>query len=91
MADLSQLLHYLMEQRGSDLLVKVGSPPHLRLDGRLHATPLPALGPAEIEGVVAELLPLVKAEELLETGEVDVAHSIAGLGRFRINVYRQRS
>jgi twitching motility protein PilT len=90
-ADLSQLLHYLMEQRGSDLLVKVGSSPHLRLDGRLHPTPLPALGPAEIEGVVAELLPLVKAEELLETGEVDVAHSVSGLGRFRINVYRQRS
>ena len=68
MADLAQLLHYLMEQRGSDLLVKVGSPPHLRLDGRLHPTPLEALGPAEIEGVVAELLPLDKADERLATG-----------------------
>ena len=90
MAQLAELLHYLTDQRGSDLLVKVGSPPHIRLDGRLQATPLPPMGPAEIEGVVAELLPVAKAEELLDTGEVDTAHSVAGVGRFRINVYRQR-
>ena len=34
--------------------------------------------------------PPAKAEELIDTGEVDVAHSVAGLGRFRVNVYRQR-
>ena len=89
-AQLADLLHHLIDQRGSDLLIKVGSPPHLRVNGRLQATEFPQMGPAEIEEVVAELLPAAKAEELIDTGEVDVAHSVAGLGRFRVNVYRQR-
>lgn len=90
MPDLAQLLHHLAERRGSDLIVKVGSVPHLRIDGHLQATDLPPLGPAEIEKILTELLPVAKAEELLERGEVDVAHGVAGVGRFRINVFRQR-
>jgi twitching motility protein PilT len=89
-AQLAELLHHLIDQRGSDLLVKVGSPPYLRVDGRLQATEFAQMGPAEIEDIVAELLPAEKAEELIDSGEVDVAHSVAGLGRFRVNVYRQR-
>ena len=90
MAQLADLLHHLIDQRGSDLLVKVGSRPHLRVDGRLQATQFEQMGPTEIEELVAELLPAAKAEELIDNGEVDVAHSVAGLGRFRVNVYRQR-
>src|SRR5215831_13144881 len=82
---LSQLLNYLVEQRGSDLIVKVGSPPHLRRDGRLLPTRVPAMGPAEIEALVAELLPVDRAEELAEKGEADIAHSVSGVGRFRVN------
>jgi twitching motility protein PilT len=89
-AQLSQLLQYLIEQGGSDLLIKAGSAPHLRRDGRLMTTTLVSMGPSEIEAVVAELLPIDRAEELAEQGEVDVAHSVAGMGRFRVNVYRQR-
>ncbi len=84
------LLQYLLEQRGSDLLIKVGSPPCLRRNGRLERTALEALGPPEIEALAAELLSPVKAEEFAETGETDLAHSVPGLGRFRVNVYRQR-
>jgi twitching motility protein PilT len=84
------LLQYLLEERGSDLLVKVGSPPRLRRNGKLEQTSLEALGPVEIEGLAAELLTPVKAAEFQETGETDLAHSVPGLGRFRVNVYRQR-
>ncbi len=90
MAQLNDLLHHLMEHRGSDLLVKAGSPPRLRVDGHLHRTDLASLAPAEIEAVAAELLPPAKADELRQHGEVDLAHSVAGVGRFRVNVYRQR-
>lgn len=90
MTDLAHLLHHLAERRGSDLIVKVGSVPHLRVDGHLQPTDLDPMGPAEIEDVLAELLPVQKAEELLERGEVDVAHGVAGVGRFRVNVFRQR-
>jgi twitching motility protein PilT len=84
------LLQYLLEERGSDLLVKVGSPPCLRRNGRLDRSALEPLGPAEIEALAAELLGPAKAEAFSREGEVDLAHSVPGLGRFRINVYRQR-
>lgn len=90
MPDLAHLLTYLAERRGSDLIVKVGSPPHIRVDGHLTPSDLEPMGPAEIEDVLAELLPVNKAEELLDRGEVDVAHGLPGVGRFRINVFRQR-
>ncbi len=90
MAELSELLNELVEQRGSDLLVKVGSSPHLRRDGKLLPTDLDKMSPAEIESVAAEILDESVIEELLDVGEVDVAYSVAGVGRFRVNVYRQR-
>jgi len=85
-----ELLQYLLEERGSDLLVKVGSPPCLRRNGKLTRTTLDTLGPEEIEALAAELLTPIKAEEFQRTGETDLAHSVPGLGRFRVNVYRQR-
>jgi twitching motility protein PilT len=84
------LLQYLLEERGSDLLVKVGSPPALRRNGKLERTMLEPLSPAGDRGLAEELLTPVKATELAETGETDLAHSVPGLGRFRVNVYRQR-
>lgn len=90
MPELSQLLHHLAEQRGSDLIVTVGSSPHMRVDGRLRRTTLEPMGPAEIEAALAEVLPSAKAEELRVAGEVDIVQGVPGLGRFRINVYRQR-
>jgi twitching motility protein PilT len=89
-AQLVELLQYMTEQRGSDLLVKVGSPPHLRIDGKLIPSAMAKMSPSEIEDVCAELLPVDKAAELAENGEVDVGHSVSGVGRFRMNVYRQR-
>lgn len=90
MTQVVELLQYLLEERGSDLLVKVGSPPCLRRNGKLTRTTLEALGPEEIEALAAELLTPIKAEEFQRTGETDLAHSVPGLGRFRVNVYRQR-
>ena len=84
------LLQYLLEERGSDLLVKVGSPPCIRRNGRLERTALDPLDPTAIEALAAELLPPEKALEFKEVGETDLAHSVPGLGRFRVNVYRQR-
>jgi len=84
------LLQYLLEERGSDLLVKVGSPPCIRRNGRLERTTLESLDPATIEALAAEMLPPDKAAEFQANGETDLAHSVPGLGRFRVNVYRQR-
>ncbi|QXC59840.1 PilT/PilU family type 4a pilus ATPase [Aquihabitans sp. G128] len=90
MARVVDLLQYLLEERGSDLLVKVGSPPCIRRNGRLERTTLDPLDSAAIEQLASELLPPEKAAEFQADGETDLAHSVPGLGRFRVNVYRQR-
>ncbi len=90
MAHVVDLLQYLLEERGSDLIVKVGSPPCIRRNGRLERTTLEPLDSSGIEALAAELLPPDKAAEFQAKGETDLAHSVPGLGRFRVNVYRQR-
>ena len=90
MARVVELLQYLLEERGSDLLVKVGSPPCIRRNGKLEQTDIAPLQPDTIEALAAEILTPAKAEEFERNGEVDLAHGVSGLGRFRVNVYRQR-
>ncbi len=90
MADLNDLLAHLIEQRGSDLHVKAGSVPHLRTQGKLRPTPFKTSTVAELESMVAELVPVARTRVLAERGEVSIAYGVSGLGRFRLNVYRQR-
>ena len=90
MADLEELLQHLMEVRGSDLYVKVGTPPHVRIDGRLHAAPFPPVELADSEKLAAGIVPPTRAQELEEHGELDYALSVSGVGRFRVHIYRQR-
>ena len=90
MAELQELLTYLMEMRGSDLYVKVGSAPRVRIDGHLHPAPFPALGPAETDALIRAILPHGREAELSAVGEADFAHSVAGVGRFRVHAYKQR-
>ncbi len=87
---MQELLQHLMEVRGSDLHVKAGAAPHVRVDGRLHATPFAAVEPDRIAEMANEIMPAARAEEFAKSGEADFAYSVFGLGRFRVNVYRQR-
>src|SRR5687768_14610816 len=88
--DLHELLRYTVEQRGSDLHVKVGSVPHVRVDGHLLPAPFPHITPADTERMAFQILPKERADEFVQVAEADFAHSISGLGRFRVNVFRQR-
>ena len=88
--DLDELLRYTVEKGGSDLHVKVGSAPHVRIDGHLLAAPFDSVTPQESERVAYAILPKERADEFAATAEADFAYSVAGLGRFRVNVFRQR-
>src|SRR5436190_6824678 len=79
-----------MEVRGSDLYVKVGTAPHVRIDGRLHAAPFPPVELLDSEALAIEIVPPARAAELAEHGELDYALSVSGVGRFRVHLYRQR-
>src|SRR5690349_21779738 len=90
MLDLNELLRFTVEQRGSDLHIKVGSPPHVRVDGHLLVSPFDVVSPSDAERMAFAILPRDRADEFEHSSEADFAHSVAGLGRFRVNVFRQR-
>ena len=90
MLDLEQLLRQAAAREASHIHLKVGSPPILRIDGRLERVDHPPITPAETERIAFAIMPKQRAEEFLNTCEADFAHSVAGLGRFRVNVLRQR-
>jgi len=89
-ADLQELLQYLMEVRGSDLYVKVGAPPHVRIDGRLQPAPFAPVDVAQTEMLAHQIVPKNRMTELEERGDLDYAMGISGVGRFRVHLYRQR-
>ena len=90
MLDLNELLRYTVEQRSSDLHVKVGSTPYVRVDGHLLPAPFAFVSPEDTERMAFQILPKDRADEFVRESEADFAYSVPGLGRFRVNVFRQR-
>jgi twitching motility protein PilT len=90
MANVHEYLRFLVDEQASDLHVKAGGPPYVRLNGNLRITEFPALTAAECEQAAFDLMDDEQAARFKEKGEVDFAFSEQGLGRFRINVFRQR-
>ena len=91
MRDIESLLRLLAEREGSDLHLKVGSPPLIRLDGILtRVDDEEPLRPDETEYLARQLIPEERWQKFLENFEVDLAHGIKGVGRFRVHAFRQR-
>jgi twitching motility protein PilT len=90
--DLHEALQYVADKEGSDLHVKVGSPPMVRISGELEPLPdIAVLTPPDTEEALREILTdPARVQELEDEGEVDFASAIPGLARFRINAFRQR-
>jgi twitching motility protein PilT len=86
----AQFLRYMVEAGASDLHIKVGLPPVLRVDGVLRHTPYEPLTTGDTEQIAAELLPESKLIEFRETNEADIGYTLEGVGRFRVNVFRQK-
>lgn len=84
------LLRQSVEKNASDLHITVGIPPILRVSGSLHKINDRPLSPQDTDNFVQELLNENQLLTLRENGELDLSFSAAGLGRFRINIYRQR-
>ncbi|MCI0633324.1 MAG: hypothetical protein L0206_05315 [Actinobacteria bacterium] len=80
----------LLQRKGSDLHVKVGTPPKFREAGALVPLDRTPLTHFETEAIGNAIGPSDRMERLRTAGEVDFAYSLAGVGRFRANVFRQR-
>jgi twitching motility protein PilT len=87
--DLDRLLRLAVEQRASDVHLKVGVRPRLRVDGTLREAPLDVVEPSDTEQAVRQLLGH-GAIRLDGGAEVDGVHAVQGLGRFRVSAFRQR-
>jgi twitching motility protein PilT len=87
---LETLLAEVIDRRGSDLLLVAGSRPGVRVDGvveRFHAA---ELGGADIEEIVLPLLPTHARAQFHERGIADASLKVPALGRFRVNLHRER-
>jgi twitching motility protein PilT len=88
--DLDGLLRFAVEHGASDVHVKVGTRPRLRVDGRLREAPFDTIEPTDTERVAAAVIPRARADAFAETNECDFMYGIAGLGRFRVSAFHQR-
>ncbi|MBI2562435.1 MAG: type IV pili twitching motility protein PilT, partial [candidate division NC10 bacterium] len=89
--ELPDLLKIAVERKASDLHVKVGSPPVLRIDDRLvPLMEMPRLGQDAVVTMAASVMNAKQREKFKERSEIDLAYSMPGLGRFRANVFQQR-
>jgi len=89
--DLNEILKVALKGGASDIHLKPGLPPMFRVDGTL--VPLKngvRLNPDDVQKMAFGIMNPVQRTRFEETREVDLAYGIAGLGRFRVNVFQQR-
>jgi twitching motility protein PilT len=89
--NIKSLLEHMIEVEASDLHIKPGIPPVVRINGKLHRTDFEAPTPKDMEEVARKILTPLQREKFETTREVDFAFGVTGLARFRANFYVQRS
>ena len=88
--DLTELLKFVTKKEASDLHLKPGRPPLLRVNGRLVPLKTDPLAPKEIEDMVLPILTPYQRDKLQQNYAVDIGYGITGVARFRGNIYLQR-
>ncbi len=80
----------MVQRNASDLLLMVGRPPTVRVNGDLHALDMPPLKPEDLKALAEQVMTPRLVKEFAEKKEADFAIGVPGVGRFRTNVYQQR-
>ena len=89
--DIHELLRLAVQREASDLHLKVGVPPVLRIDHEL--VPLherPPINKADLDTIFAAVMTERQRQQFAERRELDLAYGVSGLGRFRANLFQQR-
>ena len=84
------VLQEMVRRNGSDLHLKVGRPPTIRVDGELEALDHSPLRPEDLKTLAEQLMTARQVKQFAEEKECDFAIGVPGIGRFRVNVYQQR-
>jgi twitching motility protein PilT len=89
--ELNEILTIAFKAKGSDIHIKTGLPPIVRIDGRLHPIPnAQRLSPEFVSSTALSIMNDRQRRMFEDNFEVDLAYAVPGLGRFRASVYRQR-
>lgn len=89
--EIDLLLRHLASQEGSDLYLSTGAPPSARFDGVLKALSDQRFKPGEIAAIAESIMDAEQRLEFDRDLEMNLAISLAGVGRFRINIFKQRN
>src|SRR5262245_50997572 len=87
---IDDLLRMLVEKEASDLHIRAGEPPVMRIHGDLTRTNLPVLTGEDTHNLMHGIMNEERQERFRENKEMDMSYAIPGLARFRVNVFRQR-
>lgn len=87
---IDKLLKLVIDNKASDLHIATGEPPILRINGHLQRTDFAALTKDQVQALCYSFLSKHQQEVLESTHELDLSYGVPGLGRFRINVYKDR-
>jgi twitching motility protein PilT len=89
--NIDTLLRTACENKASDLHLKVGNYPYLRVDGELRPlTQYTRISSEDMLNMAFSMMTNRQKQKFKENAELDMAYGVAGLGRFRVNVFQQR-
>jgi len=88
--NLKQMLSEMLKYKASDLHLRVGIRPYLRVNGNLQQIETDPLTVDDLQVIVSQILTEEQQKKFFKRNEMDLALSVAKLGRFRINLFRQR-
>jgi twitching motility protein PilT len=88
--DYKSILQNMIQQGASDVHLKVGRPPTLRVDGHMVTLEMPPLTQEDLRSLAEQIMAPKNIKEFSEQKESDFALAVPGIGRFRVNAYQQR-
>ncbi|MCX7857729.1 MAG: PilT/PilU family type 4a pilus ATPase [Deltaproteobacteria bacterium] len=89
--DLKKYLRYMLEKDASDIYLTVGLPPTFKIEGVTYPYDEEPLSPEETESLAFSIMNERQKKEFLSELEMNLALFYQGLGRFRVNIFRQKS
>ena len=90
MKSINELLQIMVQRGASDLHLKAGSPPVIRVDGELYIFDEQSVNPEDMKECAASVMSDKQIAVFSEQNEIDFAYGLSGVGRFRVNIFRQR-
>lgn len=88
--EIDKLFEVCAKHGASDLHLKADNPPVLRVTGTMRALDTPPLSAQDIEKLIYPILSPTDLEKFKESGDLDTAYAVPRIGRFRLNIFRQR-